>query len=174
MGADKVPWRSIQYKGEKTFPIEKLYNFPVLSSTSNCTGFAPCSVAKPDPARADLWFGRRQTFDMPPASIGSLWFRKIIFTTFSEFLFDKYLQPGKDDFCDYLSSRARVKLSIKSSWALSRTALSQAERCPARRWVKLNVESSWALSRTARSQAKRCQGHILGATFPKHLRLTLI
>ena len=144
MGADKVPWRSIQYKGEKTFPIEKLYNFPVLSSSSNCTGFAPCSVAKPDPARADLWFGRRQTFDMPPASIGSLWFRKIIFTTFSEFFLTNIYSLARTTFVII------CQVERKASWALS-----QAERFPARRWVKLSVESSWALSRTALSQAER-------------------
>ena len=32
-----------------------------------------------------------------------------------------------------------AQYSVKSGWALSGTALSQAERCPGQRWVKLSA-----------------------------------
>ena len=49
------------------------------------------------------------------------------------------------------------------SWALSRTALSQAQCCPGQRLVRLSValdsaESGWTLPWTALSQAERCPG----------------
>ena len=59
------------------------------------------------------------------------------------------------------TSTSIVLNSTESSWALSWTALSQAEHCPEQHWVKLSTvlnstESSWALSWTALSQAEHC------------------
>ena len=56
-----------------------------------------------------------------------------------------------------------MKTWIKSSWAVSGTVLSQAERCPGQYRVKLSgvrdsTESSWAGSGTVPSQAERWPG----------------
>ena len=73
--------------------------------------------------------------------------------------FGKYVQV-LNEFFPWLNA---VKDKAESIWALTGTALSQAERWPGQRWVKLSadrdsIESSWALTGTALSQSERWLG----------------